>query len=119
MFAIKAADDPEEYPGEEEAYRDSINDAPAWSMDPEAAVAWSAADYRCEQQRRARAVINEAARRGFVIDLDDDDQAGPSIDPKGKGLKEPKLEPPADDDSDDDDGDYTSMYRRLGLGGDH
>ena len=49
------------------------------------------------------------------MDLDDDDQAGPSTDPKRKGLKEPKPEPPADDDSDDDD--YTSMYRRLGLGG--
>ena len=75
----------------------------------------STADYRREQQRRARAVIDEAARRGFVINIDDDDQAGPSTDPKGKGLKEPKPELPADDDS----GDYTSMYRRLGLTGDH
>ena len=118
VLAFKAAADPEEYPGEAEAYRNSINDASAWSMDPEAAVAWSAADYRREQQRRARAVIDEAARRGFVIDLDDD-EAGPSTDPKGKGLKEPKPEPPTGDDSDDDD-DYTSqMYHRLGLGGDH
>lgn len=103
VLAFKAADDPEEYPGEAEALRNSINDASAWTMAPEAAVAWSADDHRREQRRRARTVIDEAARSL------DDDEAGPSTDPKGKGLKEPKPEPPADDDS------FSSMCRELGL----
>ena len=94
VLAFKAADDPEEYPGEAEAYRNSINDASAWSMDPEAAVAWSAADYRREKLRQARAVIDEARRRGFVIDLEDKEEADPSKDRRSPSRSHPPTTPP-------------------------
>ena len=110
---LKAADEPdEEFPGMAELLRRSYNDVPL--MTDAAADAWSAAEHRHELRRQARELLETARRLGAVIDLDADDAAGPSTNPKGKAPKEPKPDPKDSDDG----GDYSqSIYRSLGLGG--
>jgi hypothetical protein len=97
-----------EFPGLRQAQLESFAVTDAF------AKAWSAADYRITEEERRH-------RLGLVIDLDGDDDAGPSTWPRGRRgdagqgcnsyLPQPKEEDPEDGD------DYaTAMYRPLGLG---
>jgi hypothetical protein len=77
--------------------RASFDNVPVAS--DEFALAWSAAEHKKEEAERA-------LHLGTFINLNDNRQ--------GCSRRLPKAEPLSHSDDDDD---YSSMYRRLGLGG--
>ena len=102
--ALQLADgeDPEDFPGQRMLERVSAAELERWQArfpvppaTDEFSSMWSAQEHRWKQAERAR-------RRGVIVDVDED-EPGPSRQPRrgcSSYLPEAKDEPPSDDDED-------------------
>jgi hypothetical protein len=110
QLEYQAPDDPEEFLGLKAAELASFNEVQLGTLD--FALAWS-------RQDAEKADAERALHLGLCVNLDEDDNAGPSQwgsgdDGQGFSAWAAKDETPSDDD-DDGDNDYDVFYQRLGM----